>query len=48
MCVCGGGIRRGRGGLIEGKEKAEKCVGVGGGGGGGGRGIDDAESRVTR
>ena len=32
MCVCGGGggIRRGRRGLIEGKEKAEKCVGVGG------------------
>ena len=24
-------IRRGRGGLTEGKEKAEKCVGVGGG-----------------
>ena len=42
MYVCVGGvIRRGRGGLIEGKEKAEKCVcvcvGGGGGGGGGGR-----------
>ena len=34
VCVWGGGIRRGRGGLIEGKEKAEKCVGVEGGGGG--------------
>ena len=44
VCVCeGGGGRRGRGGLTQGKEKAEKWVGVGVGGGG-----DDAESRVTR
>ena len=39
VCVRGGGeIRRGRGGLIKGKKKAEKCVGVGREGGGGGRG----------